>query len=531
MKFSIKISDWSIHENKNENIIIYTKGQVYTKEKICSNNELTKYLTNESGIKRTIESLNGFFSIIFIDKNKENILLITDHVRSIPIFYAKKQGLIIISDVAEEIREELKLKKINEIKKDEMMLNSFISGDETLFDDIKQVEAGCIVKLHNNTIQKEYYNKKNKINHVFYDELSFFKEHERVLLNSIQRLAKFANGRKIVIPLSAGYDSKIIAILLKKINYKNIISYSYGKEKYYEVRKSEEIAKKLDIPWIFVDYSKVNFKEEINSNHTKSYMMYSCNYCSLPHTQDFLAVKFLKENKIIPNDSIFVPGHSIASSFPYINEKTETIKTLDEIAEHIYSLYFNCDPKLKRRKKFIILEKIKYLIKNKLDDKTYLSDFILYWGSYEDDVKYIINSIKVYEFFGYNFWLPLWDKEYSHFWINTDNKFKYYRVWYEQFIDEQLKSLLENREASFFLLSSLPNKENKIHSILKKISYLKNIKNAFSFLFSTDNLLCTSYIYSKKEMFFLYLQGKHFRLKYTKDLIKNLFNHKKNGSH
>ncbi|MDE1485014.1 hypothetical protein KKI90_00870 [Xenorhabdus bovienii] len=528
MKFNIKISDWSVY--KNENIIIYTKGQAYIKEKVCSNNELIKYLTSESDIKKTIDSLNGFFSIIFIDKNKENILLITDHVRSTPIFYAKKQKLIIISDTAERIREELNLKKINELKKNEMMLNSFISGDETLFDDIKQIEAGCIVKLcNNNTTQKEYYDKKNTINY-FYDEISFFKEHERVLLSSIHRLAKFANGRKIVIPLSAGYDSKIIALLLKKINYKNIVSYSYGKEKYYEVRKSEEIAKKLDIPWIFVDYSKINFKEEINSHHTKNYMIYSCNYCSLPHTQDFLAVKFLKENNMIPNDSIFVPGHSIASSFPYINEKTETIKTLDEIAEHIYSLYFNCDPKLKKKNKIILLERIRSLIKNKLDDKAYLSDFILYWGSYEDDVKYIINSIKVYEFFDYNFWLPLWDKEYSHFWTNTDNKFKYYRTWYEQFIDEQLKALLENREANFFLLSSLPNKKNKIHSILKRFSYLKNIKNAFSFLFSTDNLLCISYIYSKKEIFLLYLQGKHFRLKYTKDLIKNfnrLFNNNK----
>ncbi|MDC9581146.1 7-cyano-7-deazaguanine synthase [Xenorhabdus sp. PR6a] len=527
MKFSIRVSDdWSNYED--ENIIVYIKGQGYIKENIYSNNEIIKEIVNESNIEKTITSLNGFFSIILIDKNKKNIFLISDHIRSIPLFYTKKQGLTIISDIAEEIREVLNLKEFNKSNETEMMLNSFISGDETLFDDIKQLEAGSIVKIHNDnyTIKKEYYNKNNVINYL-YDDYAFLKEHEKILLTSIQRLAKFANGRKIVIPLSAGYDSKIIATLLKKINYKNIISFSYGKKKYHEVKKSEEIAKKLNIKWVFVDYSKIGFKEKMNSDNAKDYMIYSCNYCSLPHTQDFLAVKFLKENKIIPDDSIFVPGHSIASSFPYITEKTEIIKTPEEIAKNIYSFYFNCDPKLKQKNKAILLEKIKFLIKDKSDDKTYLSDFILYWGSYEDDVKYIVNSIKVYEFFGYDFWLPLWDKEYSHFWTNTENKFKYHRTWYEKFIDEQFNALLENRETNIFLLSDLP-KKNKTRSILKKISYLKNIKNAFSFIFSKDNLLCMSYIYSKKEIFLLYMQGKHFRLKYTKELINHLINHQKN---
>ncbi|CBJ83423.1 conserved hypothetical protein [Xenorhabdus bovienii str. Jollieti] len=522
MKPKIILSnDWFYEEIKNGTI--YIKGNIFLKKEKIDKNQIIDILIKskkKNNIPEAIKNFNGFFSIIFY--HEDNVILITDHIRSIPIIYALNENELIISDIAINIRENLTISEINNSAKTEIILNSFVAGDETLSKNIKQVEAGCIVIIKEKTIEKQYYN--IRINNTYdYDNVEFYNKNKKILSDSIQRLINFANGRKIVIPLSAGYDSKLIATLLKKSNYNNIISYSYGRENCDEIKKSKQVANSLNIPWIFIDYGKFNFKKHITDKNTQNYMLYACNYVSLPHTQDFLAVKYLKDNNLIPNDSIFVPGHSIASAFPLINKNIDKIKSTREIVDHIYNLYYNNDPYLKKKNKNAIKNKIKEIIKTAgYYDNSHLSDVILFWAAYEDDVKFIINSIKVYEFFGYTFWLPLWDKNYSDFWMQTSHKFKYHRTWYEHFIRNQFEYFQKekyNEDEEKPIIELPKNKENKIISLLKKITILRRLKKSIYFLFPKNDFRGTSYTYNKFEVFLLHMQGKHLHSKYTLDLI------------
>ena len=57
---------------------------------------------------------------------------------------------------------------------------------------------------------------------------------------------------------------------------------------------------------------------------------------------------------------------------------------------------------------------------------------------YEDrQTKYVINGQKVYEFFGYEWRLPLWDKEYIDFWEKTDVSYKIKQNLYRKVLMEQ----------------------------------------------------------------------------------------------
>lgn len=76
-----------------------------------------------------------------------------------------------------------------------------------------------------------------------------------VLLQATKRLVAYAQGRPIVIPLSGGWDSRTIALALKKVGYEPLIAFSYGKPKNAEAEVSRDVASQLGIPWLFAEYS------------------------------------------------------------------------------------------------------------------------------------------------------------------------------------------------------------------------------------------------------------------------------------
>ena len=87
--------------------------------------------------------------------------------------------------------------------------------------------------------------------------LSIFKE----ILNK--------HSEKIVVPLSAGYDSRLIISALHHLNAKNII-YSYGKKNNFESKIARQIANKLNYKWYFVELSNKKQRKNFVQNFIKS---------------------------------------------------------------------------------------------------------------------------------------------------------------------------------------------------------------------------------------------------------------------
>ena len=57
---------------------------------------------------------------------------------------------------------------------------------------------------------------------------------------------------------------------------------------------------------------------------------------------------------------------------------------------------------------------------------------------YEDrQIKYVVSGQKAYEFFGYEWRLPLWDKDYIDFWEKVDIAYKIKQNLYKEVLKEQ----------------------------------------------------------------------------------------------
>jgi asparagine synthase (glutamine-hydrolysing) len=145
-----------------------------------------------------------------------------------------------------------------------------------------------------------------------------------------RRLIRSLDGRTALLPLSGGWDSRLIAHLLKRQGYEKLICFSYGSPKNRESTISQLAAQELGYRWIFVPHNRRTWFRAFQSSERKAYFAHSFNFSSSPHVQDWLAVKYLKDKGLIPEDSVFIPGH--AADFLEGSHLSPTLPELDTIS-------------------------------------------------------------------------------------------------------------------------------------------------------------------------------------------------------
>lgn len=194
----------------------------------------------------------------------------------------------------------------------EFLVTGYVTGPDILFDRISQVQAGeyLVYDKRDGSLAKHFY-------HRFWHG-SYFLDSEEDLLDRLdeifvcisQRLIESTEGRQIMVPLSGGLDSQTVVAMLKWLGVEDVICFNYGKKGNREADISRQVAEALGYQWYFVEYTKDKLYDNYYSDEMQRYREYGGNLVSLPHTQDFFAIKELEGEGKIPENVVFVPGHS-----------------------------------------------------------------------------------------------------------------------------------------------------------------------------------------------------------------------------
>lgn len=409
---------WYTNEKCNFKGYFYYKDNYYEKEDAL---DLLSRIDSYDEFRNLINQINGCFAIII---KSNQIWIAVDIARSIPIFYTT-DGMY-ISDSAEHINEIIN-SEIDTTSLAEMLLSYNCSSGNTVYSYIKQVQLGEIVQINKDCIRSEFYFKHIHDNKDTLREnlLSKFTE---VSEEVFDRLIDSLNGRTVIIPLSGGYDSRYIIAMLKKKGYSNVICYTYGNENDYEVQYSKKIAKTLGYKWYFVEYTKQMWKNFFEDKKKDDYFEYTHNHSSLPHIQDFLALKTLIKEERIPKDSIVIPG--FCGDLPagsFVNKDIEgLISNKNELVEYIFSKHFintKCNSEIERCIKERIYD---YLDSMDVQNFDYEGIISLYesWFTSDRPSMWVVNSNRVYEFFNLEWRMPLWDKVFLEFWYSVKSDFR-----------------------------------------------------------------------------------------------------------
>jgi asparagine synthase (glutamine-hydrolysing) len=395
MKIDLNLSypgkfQWS--QNENLYFIGYAfdqEGKLYQKAEDFDSINLSKL----------INQLNGAFS--FIQINNQQLLAITDTISSFPIFYRIIDYKITISRSPQiEPNESLDNKSLEDYKK--ICCTQF---QDTLLPDWKSIPAGHQLKvnLRSSQIKLERYFNHYNINKQASDESTKSKFLE-IIQNWAKQIIQFADSRPIWIPLSGGYDSRLIMSALVKENAPKLHAFTYGKSLSQEVINAHKVAKQLGVDWHFIPYNEQAF-QYFFSDIWNQYALGNHHFQSLPHEQDFFALLALKSQGVLQDDFVIVPGFcgDIPTGSYLRNFEINTTEYIHEKYEVIpKNLIENIEP----------------------------WDAFQQWLTENRLSKFIVNSVRVYEYFGGKWMLPMWHRDFLEMFYGLETKEKWNQKFY-----------------------------------------------------------------------------------------------------
>jgi asparagine synthase (glutamine-hydrolysing) len=401
--------------------------------------------TSDSDFCEWANSAQGHFSFV-ISKGKKTLCCV-DKVRTIPMFYAVNDKEIIIGNCADDIDKAIGAEKdiYNSQAALEISMSGYTIGKKTLHLQISQLCAGELLIVRKNKVKvKEYYryspwNVKKK------SKAQLKKELTDVSRQVLEDMVENADGRQFVIPLSAGNDSRFIASGLKELGVKNVFCFSYGLENNFEVKTAGQVAKHLGYSWTHIPLSVEIQKKIFSESSFDDFWRYTDTFSNSPVLIDYSAVKILKESGKISKEAIFVNGNSgdfITGG--HVNPDIQSNYNIgidgliNLITEKHYSLW-NCLKSTDNIEKIQVeLEReITNLINNYGLSKTSFAEIgeNIEWKGRQS--KIVTATQRSYEFFGYEWRLPLWDPIYMDFWEGVERKYKINQSLY-------IETLLEN---------------------------------------------------------------------------------------
>jgi len=410
---------------------IQFKGYLFDDGKYLTGYEAVNYLgikfRKSVPSKEDLREFNGIFAFI-LTVNKE-IFICADRTRSFPLFYTKADSLITITDDPKTLRSNNS--QVNAESVEVFLRTGYTTGSSTLFKDIFQIQAGEFITVRSLEIKKEFYHfyESDKISD---DTVNL----ESGLISILDRigddLAKSLIDKTPVIPLSSGFDSRLIAAMLKKRGFENVITFTYGRKNNPELELSEKVARKLGYSWRFIEYADDTVKDFIASDGFRDYYPAASNYSSMFYLQEYFALEELK--KSIPQNSVFIPGHSgdfFAGS--HLNKRIISAETEKELTEEIIKKHFN-NKEIDPSESGVILKSIRESLN--LNGRFSYLDFEN-WDLKERQAKFILNSNRIYEYFGYEYRLPLMDKRLMDFFSGVSPKLKYGKYLYDKVLTDK----------------------------------------------------------------------------------------------
>jgi len=483
---------WSSLNTRKYKIFVkgfgFKDGKYFKDEKIGN---LFKPLAEKSSNKylfenfiEIVKAMNGNFAIVIEGNNW--LFASVDRVRSFPLFYGKKKHKFFISDDAYWVREQVGDNQIDKLASIEFLLTGYVTGSDTLFPNVKQLQAGeslFIQKIQQTMVDiKRYY---------YYRHYNPFKESQDILIkyftqsliNIFQRLIESTRGYTLIVPLSGGIDSRLIIFMLKCLGYEKVICFSYGRQGNWESKISRQVAKDLGYKWFFIPYTHKNWRRWFQSKERRAYYQYVNGLTSVPHIQDWPAVYELRKNKYIPQQSIFIPGHTgdfisggHIPKYLFKQKQIDKNKLIQMIWKKHYSLWNVTDKK--NRLKSAMCNRILTRIRTHVSCETLEQAASIYesWEWQERQAKFIINSVRVYEFWGYEWRIPFWDNEWMNLWSRVPLNLKLNKKLYVDICKGLFRNFFDYSIIIYKWLFRIPH-------MIERLFYKIDKNSLFPFLF------------------------------------------------
>ncbi len=348
------------------------------------------------------KNLNGQFSVVVNTGNE--IWLHTGHSWIYPLFYRSEGSVFRVSDEPECLPVESEAWQTPPETAAYFKLFGVTPASFTLERSIKVVRPGESICV--NLTSKEITSIKQEMPRETSNRLTPA-ELAAVLRENFARYAGLLENKQVLLPLTRGYDSRLLACLLKESGHKNVVCATWGREGNPESETARKIAETLGFRYIFVPYTAELIENFPADTEFQRYAAFAGHLTSMPFLQDYFAVKYLKGQKVIGEGTIVMPGHPgdfLRGSHLYASLNNDLPS---QVADTITEAFGTSIPVSASQRKQISDLVLKQVFNQEAGNRR---NFDL-WDFEERQCKFIGNSSQVYHFFNIPCLVPLFDKK------------------------------------------------------------------------------------------------------------------------
>ncbi len=472
---------WKLYQNND--IKIWFCGYQYndTIDNVLKNiaSILCSSSTNRIDILNWIKSISGHFAIVV--EASEWVVVAVDRACTIPLFFIERENDIFISNHAPILKKKCNISKadIDQSAVLEIAMSGYTIGNKTLYRNLERLEGGECLLSHHGSLSRDFYYTYYPcaIKNITKDQ--FKKDFKNVCVKTLINLKKGANERQIVIPLSAGNDSRFVASGLKELGVKNVICFSYGRKGNFETLISQIISEKLGYKWLYIPVTMKDKRSFFKSDVYRKYVSEFESYGAIPNVQEVYEIALLKQSTLIDDNAIIVNGGGgdfiSGGHVKKILDAKHHPKNINELnwsffLEKHYTLWE--DLRLNSNDSYILSELGKVLslrLTGEVDfEKCHQSvmESLEFLGRQS---KYAAAQQRTYEYFGFDWRLPLWSDEMLDFWETVPYKYKLRQNLY-------VETLHENNWGNVWI-------DIKVNDKRINPGYLRWIRRLFKMLF------------------------------------------------
>jgi asparagine synthase (glutamine-hydrolysing) len=366
---------------------------------------------------RLLRRLKGNFALAWSGPGGNGAA--TDHVRSLPLVYAQSRDGITVSDDPWSIG--VDTSALSFMSMAEYATAGFVSGKNTVFADIDALQAGERMTASADGPQFARYYQFLCSYDAEEDMDVLCKQFDDVFMTALERAVASAGNRQIVVPLSAGLDSRLIAAGLKRLGRENVLCFSYGLPENDDAVGAAYYAKEMGLPWRMIPYDPRQIRTLLDSERMVEFWKYSACGVSMPFLTDYPALDQMQREGMVDADAVFIPGQSgdfiVGTHLKYLFDPADNPGydvTRAIVGKH-YLMWENLMGRPRIEKAVIerIEESLAGLGTETLAERAGAYE---YWEWQERQCKHVINEARAFEFFGYDWRMPLWDPDVMDFW-------------------------------------------------------------------------------------------------------------------
>jgi asparagine synthase (glutamine-hydrolysing) len=391
--------------------------------------------TAPDALPSLLDDLTGSFAAI--KETPDAAYAIVDQIRGMPLYCVEERGRRVVTDDPLSAVPTVRAGGSDWRVRAEFLKCACVSAADTLLDGVHQVEAGSLLRVPTDSTQPT-------TNHQWYafrsgldpdTSTDLLEAGHATHKAAVDRMIRFADDALIVVPLSAGLDSGIIAALLaaSDVDREQILTFTFGQPGNRESEVSRGVAESLGLRWEFVPYGEHTWQELVGRPTWPGYLAWASSLAGAPGFADIPALFELRDRGLVPDGSVVVPGHTlgfISGSFIpgslLHRRRGSRARVIDALMPTYYK--YRSDHvigQLLDRSATDVAEAVRERADLAVPaspasmPREQLVSLVDEWGWKERQAKIIVNGVRAYEDQDLRWALPWWDREVMDFWARV----------------------------------------------------------------------------------------------------------------